>query len=117
MVEIEERIEIASRELEKIKKQRASNKADQQNTILKLREEHYEKVSELHQFMASLSRKKKQQQGDMKKYREVISDVFSDMYLPAFCVAKQAFLLRAVHTSKNSYRSWGLYVSPFPFLY
>jgi hypothetical protein len=97
---VEERISIAQQELKEARKQRSLAKAKQQNEIAKLHEEYRFKLDELHQLMACLSRKKKQQQTDMKKYREVIAEVFADMYLPAFCAAKQAFLLRAVHTSK-----------------
>jgi hypothetical protein len=100
VVTVEERISIVKRELKEARKQRSLAKAKQHNTILKLHEQYRQKLGELHQFMACLSRKKKQQQNDMKKYRQVIAGVFADMYLPAFCVAKQAFLLRAVHTSK-----------------
>jgi hypothetical protein len=100
VVTVEERISIVKRDLKEARKQRSLAKAKQHNTILKLLEQYRQKLGELHQFMACLCRKKKQQQNDMKKYRQVIAEVFADMYLPAFCAAKQAFLLRAVHTSK-----------------
>lgn len=101
MVEIEERIEVLKREILEVKKQRSLDRVEQQNSLLKLREEYHEKLCKIHSVMDSLGRKKKQQHGDMKQYRETITNVFSEMYLPAYCVAKQAFLLRAVHTSKS----------------
>jgi hypothetical protein len=80
-----------------LRRHRASQKAQYQNELLKLRSQCNKAKAALAEQFAFLTLKKKDPTTDLAVYRQAVAIVFAETYLPAFCIAKQASLLRAVH--------------------
>lgn len=97
---MDDRFEAARRSLLSTQKSRSLAKASHQNEIQKLQNERQRIRNSIADFVSGLVQRKKQQANDMTVYRGAISEAFGDAFIPAFCLAKQAFLLRAMHSSK-----------------
>jgi len=97
---MDRRIEAAQRALATVTKERALDKAKHQNENQRLRADYQKKRERCLAHVERLARQKKQQLTEMSTYRDAIEKVFASDYVPAFCLAKQAFLLRAMHSSK-----------------
>lgn len=88
--------------IETCRRIQAREKAQHQNELAKLRSARNDAEASLATQFAVLTLKKKNAAGkfavlDMALYREAVTTVFAETYLPTFCIAKQASLLRAVH--------------------
>lgn len=99
-------IEFKKECIDACRRHHAKVKAKQQNELLKLRTGRNITKAALTQQLAvltTLKGKNKHCAGapsavlDMSAYRLAVTTVFADSYLPAFCISKQASLLRAVH--------------------
>lgn len=114
MMCIDERVAAAEAALKSVRKERAFEKVNNYNEIQKLQTDHQTVSKSVSDYMSGLVQRKKQPANDLNVYRNAISEAFGNDFIPAFCLAKQAFLLRAMHSSTSKDEcAMALLASPF----